>query len=322
MGIMVNGTWQVQDSTLPSEQGRFVRMDSGFRNWITPDGRPGPSGEGGFAAESGRYHLYVSLACPWAHRTLLFRHLKGLEGLIGLSIVHPHMGEQGWSFASAPGTLPDPVGQACYLHEVYRRARQDYSGKVTVPVLWDWQRDTIVSNESADIIRMLNAAFDGLGATAGDYAPADLLPEIDAINAFVYARINNGVYKAGFATDQAVYAEEVSQLFDALDQLELRLGQQRYLVGEHLTEADWRLFTTLIRFDSVYHGHFKCNLRRVQDYPKLWDWTRALYQTPGVAETVNFDHIKQHYYRSHHRINPNGIVPLGPCLDLLAPSVR
>lgn len=322
MGMMINGTWQVQDTTAASEQGRFVRADSGFRNWITSDGSPGPSGEGGFAAEPGRYHLYVSLACPWAHRTLILRRLKGLEGLISLSIVHPHMGEQGWSFAPAPGTLPDPVGQARYLHEVYRRARQDYSGKVTVPVLWDRRRDTIVSNESADIIRMLNSTFDGLGATASDYAPADLLPEIDAINAFVYARINNGVYKAGFATDQAVYEEEVSQLFDALDQLELRLGQQRYLVGEHLTEADWRLFTTLIRFDSVYHGHFKCNLRRLMDYPKLWDWTRTLYQIPGVAETVDFDHIKQHYYGSHHRINPNGIVPLGPCLDLLAPSGR
>ncbi len=322
MGIMINGAWRVQDATTPSEQGRFVRVDSGFRNWITPDGSPGPSGEGGFAAEPGRYHLYVSLACPWAHRTLIFRVLKGLEDLISLSVVHPHMGEQGWHFASASGTLPDPVGQARYLHEVYRRARQDYSGKVTVPVLWDLQRDTIVSNESVDIIRMLNSAFDGLGVNPDDYAPADLLPEIDAINAFVYERINNGVYKAGFATEQAVYEEEVSILFDALDQLEMRLGQQRYLVGEHLTEADWRLFTTLIRFDSVYHGHFKCNLRRLVDYPNLWDWTRALYQMPGVSETVDFSHIKQHYYGSHQRINPNGIVPLGPCLDLLVPSER
>lgn len=322
MGIMVKGVWQVQDATTPSEQGRFVRADSGFRHWITPDGSPGPSGAGGFAAEAGRYHLYVSLACPWAHRTLIFRKLKGLEDLISLSIVHPYMGEQGWSFASAPGTRPDPVAQAGYLHAVYRRAQADYSGKATVPVLWDMQRDTIVSNESADIIRMLNAAFDGLGASAVDYAPAELLPEIDATNALVYARINNGVYKAGFATEQAVYEEEVSTLFEALDQLEERLGQQRYLVGERLTEADWRLFTTLIRFDSVYHGHFKCNLRRLVDYRQLWDWTRALYQMPGVAETVNFSHIKQHYYGSHHRINPNGIVPLGPCLDLLAPSGR
>jgi putative glutathione S-transferase len=322
MGLLVKGEWVDEWYDTESTGGEFVRTDAQFRNWVTPDGNPGPSGQGGFAAEPGRYHLYVSLACPWAHRTLIFRALKGLEGMISVSVVNPHMGENGWTFQSAPAVKPDPVAQARYMYEVYRRAQPDYSGRVTVPVLWDLQRNSIVNNESAEIIRMLNSAFDDVGARPGDYAPADLLPEIDAINAQVYNAVNNGVYKAGFATDQAVYEKEVVALFHALDGLEERLSRQRYLVGDRVTEADWRLFTTLIRFDSVYYGHFKCNLRRLVDYPSLWGYTRELYQWPGVAATVNFDHIKQHYYGSHPTINPNRIVPKGPVLDLHEPHGR
>lgn len=316
MGMLVNGTWVDQWYDTSATGGNFIRSGAQFRNWIMPDGRPGPSGEGGFAAQAGRYHLYVSLACPWAHRTLIFRALKGLEAMIGVSVVNPHMAEDGWTFAPAPGVVSDPVGQARYLYEVYLRARPDYSGRVTVPVLWDRQRNTIVSNESSEIIRMLNSAFDGVGARPGDYAPADLLPQIDAINAHVYDTINNGVYKAGFATDQQVYEREVANSFESLDALDARLSGQRYLLGERITEADWRLFTTLVRFDAVYHGHFKCNLRRLSDYSNLWGYTRELYQWPGVAATVNVQHIKDHYYRSHATINPNGIVPAGPILDL------
>lgn len=316
MGLLIDGKWHDQWYDTASTGGRFVRSDSIFRNWVTADGSAGPSGESGFKAEAGRYHLYVSLACPWAHRTLILRALKGLEEMISVSVVHPYMGENGWTFAAGPGVVADPVGQAQYLYQVYLRADPNYSGRVTVPVLWDLERNTIVSNESAEILRMLNSAFDGLGAREGDYSPADLLPQIDTINAKVYEAINNGVYKAGFATSQEVYEQEVRELFAHLDQLENLLGQQRYLLGERLSEADWRLFTTLIRFDAVYHGHFKCNLKQLADYPNLWSYTRELYQRPGVADTVNFDHIKQHYYHSHDSINPNGIVPLGPVLDL------
>lgn len=316
MGLLIDGKWHDQWYDTGSTGGRFVRSDAQFRNWVTPDGAAGPSGEGGFKAEPGRYHLYVSLACPWANRTLILRAIKGLEDMISVSVVNPYMGEHGWTFAPGPGVVADPVGQAQYLYQVYLRAQPAYSGRVTVPILWDLQRDTIVSNESSEIIRMLNSAFDGLGAAPGDYSPADLLPEIDAINDEVYNAVNNGVYKAGFATAQNVYEQEVSKLLSYLDTLESRLSRQRYLLGERLTEADWRLFTTLIRFDAVYHGHFKCNLKRLTDYPNLWSYTRELYQVPGVASTVNFDHIKQHYYRSHGTINPNGIVPLGPELDL------
>jgi len=316
MGLLIDGKWHDQWYDTGSTGGRFVRSDAQFRNWVTPDGAAGPSGEGGFKAEPGRYHLYVSLACPWANRTLILRAVKGLEDMISVSVVNPYMGEHGWTFEPGPGVVADPVGQAQYLYQVYLRAQAGYSGRVTVPLLWDLQRNTIVSNESAEIIRMLNSAFDGLGAKPGDYSPADLLPEIDAINDEVYNAVNNGVYKAGFATAQDVYEQEVGKLFGYLDTLETRLGQQHYLLGERLTEADWRLFTTLIRFDAVYHGHFKCNLKRLTDYPNLWSYTRELYQVPGVASTVNFDHIKQHYYRSHGTINPNGIVPLGPVLDL------
>lgn len=322
MGLLVEGRWVDQWYDTASTGGKFVRSEAPFRSWITADGSAGPGGEGGFKAEAGRYHLYVSLACPWAHRTLILRALKGLEDMITVSVVNPYMGENGWTFETAPGVIADPVGDAQFLYQVYLRARPDYSGRVTVPVLWDRERDTIVSNESAEIIRMLNSAFDGIGARAGDYAPDALLPQIDAINAKVYDCINNGVYKAGFATEQSVYAREVTTLFEALDDIEQRLDGQRYLVGDRVTEADWRLFTTLLRFDPVYHGHFKCNLRRIADYPNLSGYTRELYQWPGVAATVDFDHIKQHYYRSHPTINPNGIVPNGPVLDLDAPHGR
>ena len=322
MGLLVEGKWVDEWYDTKSTGGTFVRTDAQFRNWVTVDGRPGPSGEGGFPSQAGRYHLYVSLACPWASRTLIFRALKGLESMIGVSVVNPYMGEHGWTFDEAPGVVPDPVSGARYLYEVYLKAAPDYSGRVTVPVLWDLQRDTIVSNESAEIVRMMNSAFDGIGASEGDYAPTALLPQIDEINARIYDAVNNGVYKAGFATRQRVYEQAVTALFECLDELEQRLSRQRYLLGDRITEADWRLFTTLIRFDSVYHGHFKCNLRRLVDYPNLWSYTRELYQWPGVADTVNMEHIKEHYYRSHPTINPNGIVPAGPILDLDEPHGR
>ncbi len=322
MGLLIDGQWHDQWYDTASTGGRFVRSESQFRHWVTSDGRAGPTGAAGFKAEPGRYHLYVSLACPWAHRTLILRALKRLESMIGVSVVNPWMGPQGWTFAPAPGVVADPVAGAEYLYQVYQRAQRDYSGRVTVPVLWDLQQDTIVSNESGDIIRMLNSAFDAVGAAAGDYAPAELLARIDAINAVVYDEVNNGVYKAGFATEQPVYEHEVRRLFARLDALEATLGRQRWLLGDRLTEADWRLFTTLIRFDAVYHGHFKCNLRRLVDLPNLWSYVRELVQWPGVAATVDFDHIKQHYYRSHPDINPNGIVPAGPILDLARPPDR
>ena len=317
MGLLVEGRWQDQWYDTKKSGGRFQRSQSAFRNWVTADGAPGPSGEGGFRAEPGRYHLYVSLACPWAHRTLIFRRLKGLEGMISLSVVHWLMAENGWTFAEGEGVIPDPIGHARYLHEVYTRADPHYSGRVTVPVLWDKQRGTIVSNESAEIIRMLNTAFDGVGATEGDFYPAALREEIDALNDRIYGSVNNGVYKAGFATTQEAYEEAVAPLFETLDWLEDRLGSRRYLTGEQLTEADWRLFTTLIRFDPVYVGHFKCNIRRIADYPRLSAYLRALYHVEGIAGTVNFDHIKRHYYQSHRTINPTGIVPVGPDMKAL-----
>lgn len=316
MGLLINGKWHDQWYDTDSTGGNFVRTDSQFRHWITPDGSAGPSGLAGFKAEAGRYHLYVSYACPWASRVLILRALKGLEQMISVSAVNPYMAEHGWTFEPGPGVVADPVANAKYLYEVYLRAQADYNGRVTVPILWDLQQNTIVSNESSEIIRMLNTAFDGIGATKGDYAPVELLPQIDEINALVYDAVNNGVYKAGFATSQDVYEKEVNTLFAYLDQLEIKLGQQRYLLGDRITEADWRLFTTLIRFDAVYYGHFKCNIKRLSDYKNLWSYTRELYQWPGIANTVNFDHIKQHYYRSHRTINPNGIVPVGPVLDL------
>ena len=322
MGLLIDGVWHDQWYDTKSTGGRFVRKASQFRNWVTPDGRPGPSGEGGYAAASGRYHLYVSYACPWAHRTLIFRKLKRLEEAVSLSVVHWHMGENGWEFHAGPGTLPDTVNGADYLHQVYTANDPDYSGRVTVPVLWDKQGGCIVNNESAEIIRMFNSAFDAIGDGSLDFYPEALRDEIDAINELVYDKINNGVYKAGFATSQGAYEQAYDELFEALDRLEERLAGQRYLVGDRLTEADWRLFTTLVRFDPVYVGHFKCNRNRLADFPNLWAYTRELYQVPGVAETVNLDHIKGHYYGSHKTINPTGIVPRGPEIDFTLPHGR
>ncbi|NIJ93787.1 putative glutathione S-transferase [Xanthomonas campestris] len=322
MGLLVDGKWQDSWYDTDKSGGRFERSQSQFRNWVTRDGSPGPHGDGGFQAAPGRYHLYVSLACPWAHRTLIFRRLKGLEAMIDVSVVNWLMRDQGWTFDPGPGVIADPVHHAKRLYEVYLNADPQYSGRVTVPVLWDRERNTVVSNESADIIRMFNSAFDAVGAAAGDFYPAPLRAQIDEINARVYDTVNNGVYKAGFATTQAAYEEAVLPLFESLDWLDARLGRQRYLCGDQLTEADWRLFTTLVRFDAVYVGHFKCNLRRIADYSQLSGYLRELYQMPGIAETVNFQHIKHHYYQSHDMINPTGIVPLGPVLDLQAPHGR
>jgi putative glutathione S-transferase len=322
MGLLVEGVWQDQWYDTGKSGGRFERESARFRNWVTADGAAGPTGEGGFKAEPGRYHLYVSLACPWASRALIFRKLKKLEQVIGLSVVHWFMGEQGWTFKDGPGVVPDPNVGADYLHQVYTAARRDYTGRVTVPVLWDKQRKTIVNNESSEIIRMLNGAFDAWGDASLDFYPASLRGEIDAINAVVYDTVNNGVYKCGFATGQDAYDEAFRQLFATLDDLEARLGRQRYLAGDRLTEADWRLFTTLVRFDPVYVGHFKCNKRRLVDYPNLWNYARALYQVPGVADTVNFFHIKHHYYESHGTVNPSRIVPGGPDVDFAAPHNR
>jgi len=322
LGALVEGVWQDQPHDTRTSGGRFVRRETQFRSWVTADGAPGPSGEGGFRAEPGRYHLYVSLACPWAHRTVIFRKLKGLERLVGLSVAHWENLAAGWSFEPGAGVVPDTVNGARHLHEVYTKARPTYTGRVTVPVLWDRERKTIVNNESAEIIRMFNSAFDGVGASPGDCYPAALRAEVDAVNARVYETLNNGVYACGFATSQEAYDEAVVPLFETLDWLEGRLAQRRYVCGERPTEADWRLFTTLVRFDSVYYSHFKCNLRRLADYPNLWPYTRDLYQHPGVAETVDFDHIKRHYYGSQRRVNPTGIVPRGPVLDFRAPHGR
>jgi putative glutathione S-transferase len=302
--------------------GEFVRWASSFRHWVTPDGAPGPTGDGGFTAAPGRYLLYVSYACPWAHRTLILRELKGLQEVIPVAVVHPLMPPQSWVFGDYPGSTPEPVHGFSSLAQLYTHAQADFNGVVTVPVLYDRQRDTIVNNESSEIIRMLNSAFDRWGDGRVDLYPKQLRDEVDRINAFVYERINNGVYRAGFATTQAAYEEAVRLLFSALDELEDRLSRQPYLAGGQITEADWRLFTTLVRFDAVYHGHFKCNLRRLVDYPNLWAYTRALYQWPGIAGTVRLDHIKTHYYASHRGINPTGIVPLGPELDFNQPHDR
>lgn len=323
MGQLVEGRWDPSWYDTRSTGGAFQRSTTGFRNWITPDGSPGPSGEGGFAAEAGRYHLYVSYACPWAHRTLIFRVLKGLEGLISVSVVHPDMLAEGWTFAEDfPGTTGDGLFGLRYLREIYTRAVPDISGRVTVPVLWDKARGTIVSNESAEIIRMFNAAFDGLTGDAQDFWPEPLRAEIDAVNARIYDGLNNGVYKAGFATEQAPYEEAALGVFATLDWMEERLASRRYLMGDRVTEADWRAFTSLLRFDLVYHLHFKCNRRRLTDYPRLWAYTRELYQWPGVAGTVHFDHIVRHYHYSHDSINPNRIIPINPVLDFDAPHGR
>lgn len=322
MGLLIEGVWKDQWYDTGATQGRFVRSATRFHNWITPDGSSGATGEGGFKAEPDRYHLYVSLACPWAHRTLIFRKLKKLEPLISISVVDPLMGREGWVFSAAPGAIPDAVTGKRRLYEIYLLADPRYSGRVTVPALWDKKRRTIVNNESAEIIRMFNSAFDGLTGEKTDYYPAALREEIDRINGRVYETVNNGVYRAGFATSQAAYEEAFAALFESLDGLEERLSRHRYLLGNRLTEADWRLFTTLVRFDAVYYGHFKCNLRRIADYPNLSNYLRELFQMPGVAETVNMDHIKRHYYASHRQINPTGIVPLGPELNFTAAHDR
>ncbi|PZD73234.1 Glutathionyl-hydroquinone reductase YqjG [Acaryochloris thomasi RCC1774] len=322
MGLLVDGIWQDKWYDTSETGGRFVRKDAQFRNWITADGAPGPTGSGGFKAESGRYHLYVSYACPWAHRTLIFRLLKGLEESIPVSVVHWFMGEHGWTFEAGEGVIADPLFNAKFAHEIYTHANPNYTGRVTVPILWDKQTQTIVNNESSEIIRMFNSAFDSAGAKPGDYYPSELRAEIDSLNDRIYNTVNNGVYKCGFATTQDAYEEALQPLFETLDWLNERLAHRHYLTGEQLTEADWRLFTTLIRFDPVYVGHFKCNIRRIVDYPNLWGYVRDLYQIPGIAETVNFIHIKRHYYQSHSTINPTQVVPSGPDLDLLAPHQR
>jgi putative glutathione S-transferase len=322
MGLLVDGVWQDQWYDTRSTDGRFVRAQSGYRNWVTADGAPGPSGQGGFPAAAGRYHLYVALACPWAHRTLIFRMLKQLDHAISVSVVEPLMLADGWVFGPPGSTTADTVNGKAKLADVYLEADAKFTGRVTVPVLWDKERRTIVNNESSEIIRMFNAAFDAVTDDRTDYYPAPLRDTIDAVNATVYDNVNNGVYRTGFATTQAAYEEAFRALFATLDDLEQRLGRSRYLIGDRVTEADWRLFTTLIRFDAVYVGHFKCNLRRIADYPHLSNYLRDLYQTPGVATTVDMDHIKRHYYGSHRQINPTGIVPLGPALDFAAPHDR
>jgi putative glutathione S-transferase len=322
MGLLIDGVWHDRWYDTAETGGRFRRDASRFRNWITPDGAPGPSGEGGFPAEPGRYHLYAAFFCPWAHRTLIFRELKGLTGMVSLSIVHWLMRENGITFADGDGVIADPIHGARYLYEIYKAAAPIYSGRVTIPVLWDKKRGTIVSNESAEIIRMLNSAFDGVGASEGDYYPAPLRAEIDVLNARIYDTVNNGVYKAGFATTQEAYEEAIGPLFETLDFLEARLGSSRYLCGDQITEADIRLLTTLLRFDTVYVGHFKCNVRRIADYPNLSAYVRDLYQTGTIASTFRPDHIKRHYYMSHLTINPTGIVPVGPVIDFSAPHGR
>lgn len=302
--------------------GGFTRQPSRYRNWITPDGAPGPSGDAGFGAEPERYHLYVSYACPWAHRTLIFRALKGLERLIPISVVHPYMGPEGWSFEPGPGVIPDPIHSAQFLRQVYQADPLPFDGHATTPLLWDKRQRRVVNNESSDIIRMFNSAFDGLGATAGDYYPADLQSEIEALGGLLYHQLNNGVYRAGFARSQAAHEEAVRGVFRQLDELEARLTEQRFLCGDRFTELDVRLFVTLIRFDAAYHGHFKCNLRRLADYPVLSAYTRDLYQMPAIRGTVHLDHVKQHYYLSHPLLDPSGIVPLGPELEFARPHGR
>lgn len=322
MGMLVEGKWQDQPIATLSKDGKFIRADSQFRNWITVDGSAGITGQSGFKAESGRYHLYISYACPWAHRTLIFRKLKKLDDLITLSVVDHFMGDQGWSFVDRDGAIPDPIFQAKYMHEIYTNADSNFSGRVTVPVLWDKKRQTIVSNESSEIIRMFNSEFDSIAGSDLDYYPEVLRDGIDEINDRIYHTVNNGVYKCGFASTQEAYENAFNELFATLDMLESMLEHKRYLVGDRITEADWRLFPTLVRFDAVYVGHFKCNKQRIADYPNLSNYLRELYQYPGVKETVDMHHIKQHYYGSHESINPHRIVPRGPDLDLDAPHDR
>lgn len=323
MGQLVDGVWHDVWYDTKSTGGAFKRTTAKFRNWITADGSAGLSGEGGFPAESGRYHLYVSYACPWAHRTLVFRKLKGLEDHITISAVHPDMLSDGWTFETDDnGATGDTLYGLPFARDIYTKAEPEVSGRVTVPILWDKQRETIVSNESSEIIRMFNSAFNDLTGNTLDLWPAELRDEIETFNARIYDTVNNGVYKSGFATTQEAYDAAVSPLFDSLDWLEDHLSSNRYIMGDQITEADWRLWTTLVRFDPVYHLHFKCNRRRLIDYPNLWAYTRELYQWDGVAETVNMDHIVRHYHYSHESINPHRIIPINPLLDWMEPHRR
>lgn len=322
MGKLVDGKWHDVWYETKESKGRFERSEAQFRNWITSDGSAGPSGKDGFKAEPDRYHLYISMACPWAHRTLIYRKLKGLESMISLSAVNSFMGAEGWTFEPGPGVIPDPINNASRIYEVYLAADPKYSGRATVPIVWDKNRKTIVSNESAEIIRMFNSAFNDVGANDLDFYPAEHRAEIDKLNDYVYPNLNNGVYRSGFATTQEAYEEAVTQVFEALDMLEERLATRRYLVGSQITEADWRVFTTLVRFDPVYVGHFKCNRKRLFDYPNLWGYLCDLYQQSGIAETVDTEYNKQHYYGSHESINPHRIVPVGPDVDYSAPHHR
>ena len=314
MGLLQEGKWVDKWYDTKSTGGRFIRKSPQFRNWITKDGSAGPSGKAGFIAERDRYHLYVSLACPWAHRALIFRSLKGLETIVPISVVHWYMAENGWTFAKGEGVIPDKVNNTEFLYQIYTLAKSDYTGRVTVPVLWDKKNKTIVSNESSEIIRMFNSAFDLIGVKEGDYYPEELRNHINELNERIYTTLNNGVYLCGFATTQEAYEEAVLPLFDTLDWLDNLLSSKQYLTGNIITEADWRLFTTLIRFDAVYVGHFKCNKRRISDYKNLSHYLLDLYQKPGVADTVNMNHIKKHYYVSHDTINPSGVVPIGPSI--------
>lgn len=325
MGLLVEGKWHDQWYDTKATGGKFIRADSKFRNWITKDGSLSPNnpeGISGFKAEANRYHLYISHACPWAHRTMIFRKLKKLEEMISISVVDHYMGASGWTFKQNDGVIADPIHNAQFMHQIYTAADKQFSGRVTVPVLWDKKQNTIVSNESSEIIRMLNSAFDDIGAAEGDFYPTNLHHEIDAINDKIYHAINNGVYKCGFASTQEAYEEPYNALFAELDNVEAILSKKRYLIGNQITEADWRLFTTLIRFDAVYVGHFKCNKKRIADYPNMSNYLRELYQIRGIAETINMDHIKKHYYGSHETINPHLVVPLGPEIDFGAPHNR
>lgn len=323
MGLLVGGEWKDEWYDTKSFAGEFKRSASQFRNWITSDGSAGPSGKAGFRAEPGRYHLYVSLACPWAHRTIIYRALKGLEEIIGLSAVHWYMAENGWTFSiDDEGIVGDHLHGFEFAHQLYTKADQNYSGRVTVPILWDKQTNTIVSNESSEIIRMFNSAFDLIGAKEGNYYPQDKRPKIDALNDRIYNTLNNGVYRCGFATSQEAYDDAIGPLFETMDFLDDLLANSRFLVGDQPTEADWRLLTTLLRFDPVYHGHFKCNLKRLVDYPYLWPYTRDLFQWPGVAETFNIEHVRRHYDQSHETINPHLILPIGSEIDFHEPHGR
>lgn len=323
MGLLIDGQWHDQWYDTKKSDGKFIREDAQFRNWITPDGSAGPTGPAGFKAEAGRYHLFASYACPWVHRVLIFRALKGLEDMIGVSFVHWYMANNGWTFEEdKDGIVGDKLFGFQYAHQIYTKADPNYSGRVTVPILWDKKTHTIVSNESSEIIRMLNSAFDGIGAKEGDYYPEALRAEIDVLNERIYHNVNNGVYKAGFATSQPAYDEAIAPLFETLDWLDQKLGNSRFLAGDQPTEADWRLFPTLLRFDPVYVGHFKCSKKRIVDYLNLWAYTRDLYQWPGIAETINMDHVRKHYYVSHKTINPTGVVPMMPDIDWMEPHGR